>query len=325
MSEIPSGWFDDPEDPTQLRYWDGNQWTEHRTPKMASAPSESGDGIGSLIVDAYRLVLKNWSQLLGIWALSLVGFLAGFIVFAAGAIGALSPRATTILSRVTSDGFDPNDVDDKAFLESITLDPNAGFWVMTIAAILLLIASSIIHYGATTSRLASSLVGEPLSVADCLRRSLRKAPRWIGIHLLWMMGLAVYAVVVSVILAVAVQVPFTLALAIPLVLASITIAYPILWLAPTVLLAGPDGQPPLRTAIRLFRSGWGSLALRVLCIHIVIILILLASGIIGVIPVIGQLAGLAVSWAVASFGLASALVIYHQAGGRLAPEFGDES
>ena len=35
---VPSGWYDDPQDPTQLRYWDGVLWTDHRTPKAPPAP-----------------------------------------------------------------------------------------------------------------------------------------------------------------------------------------------------------------------------------------------------------------------------------------------
>jgi uncharacterized RDD family membrane protein YckC len=34
----PSGWYDDPQDPTHLRYWDGVLWTDHRTPKAPPAP-----------------------------------------------------------------------------------------------------------------------------------------------------------------------------------------------------------------------------------------------------------------------------------------------
>lgn len=34
----PSGWYDDPEDSTHLRYWDGVVWTQHRTPKDPPAP-----------------------------------------------------------------------------------------------------------------------------------------------------------------------------------------------------------------------------------------------------------------------------------------------
>lgn len=34
MTERASGWYDDPDDPTQLRYWDGILWSERRMPKV---------------------------------------------------------------------------------------------------------------------------------------------------------------------------------------------------------------------------------------------------------------------------------------------------
>lgn len=33
MNARPAGWYADPQDQTQLRYWDGNAWTEHRSPR----------------------------------------------------------------------------------------------------------------------------------------------------------------------------------------------------------------------------------------------------------------------------------------------------
>ena len=39
----PAGWYADPEQQGQLRYWDGGAWTEHRTPvTSASLDSPSG-------------------------------------------------------------------------------------------------------------------------------------------------------------------------------------------------------------------------------------------------------------------------------------------
>jgi hypothetical protein len=33
MTQTPAGWYVDPQDMTQFRYWDGAQWTEHRSPR----------------------------------------------------------------------------------------------------------------------------------------------------------------------------------------------------------------------------------------------------------------------------------------------------
>lgn len=40
MSSLPpSGWYPDPERPRTWRYWDGRQWTAHRSPVATSAPT----------------------------------------------------------------------------------------------------------------------------------------------------------------------------------------------------------------------------------------------------------------------------------------------
>lgn len=39
-----SGWYDDPRDPTMLRYWDGVLWTEHVTPKQSPTAAQSHIG-----------------------------------------------------------------------------------------------------------------------------------------------------------------------------------------------------------------------------------------------------------------------------------------
>lgn len=41
MDDRPSGWYDDPDDPSHLRYWDGSSWTERthfKAPMPAPAP-----------------------------------------------------------------------------------------------------------------------------------------------------------------------------------------------------------------------------------------------------------------------------------------------
>lgn len=37
----PAGWYDDPQDPDSLRYWDGVQWTHHTSPRQRPAPPQA--------------------------------------------------------------------------------------------------------------------------------------------------------------------------------------------------------------------------------------------------------------------------------------------
>jgi len=41
----PSGWYDDPQDPSQLRYWDGVIWSAHVTPKVSPTVGQSNIGM----------------------------------------------------------------------------------------------------------------------------------------------------------------------------------------------------------------------------------------------------------------------------------------
>ncbi|MEO8556896.1 MAG: RDD family protein [Actinomycetota bacterium] len=41
----PSGWYDDPQDPSQLRYWDGVSWSSHVTPKVSPTAQDSTIGM----------------------------------------------------------------------------------------------------------------------------------------------------------------------------------------------------------------------------------------------------------------------------------------
>ena len=41
----PSGWYDDPQDPSQLRYWDGVVWSSHVTPKVSPTVAQSSIGM----------------------------------------------------------------------------------------------------------------------------------------------------------------------------------------------------------------------------------------------------------------------------------------
>jgi len=41
----PSGWYEDPQDPSQLRYWDGVVWSSHVSPKISPTAQQSTIGM----------------------------------------------------------------------------------------------------------------------------------------------------------------------------------------------------------------------------------------------------------------------------------------
>ena len=40
----PAGWYDDPQNPDNLRYWDGVTWTQHTTTRVSPTASQSTIG-----------------------------------------------------------------------------------------------------------------------------------------------------------------------------------------------------------------------------------------------------------------------------------------
>ena len=51
MTQTP-GWYDDPQDPTQLRYWDGVVWSSHVTPKVSPTVEQSHIGMPYAVTPA---------------------------------------------------------------------------------------------------------------------------------------------------------------------------------------------------------------------------------------------------------------------------------
>lgn len=84
MSDAPSGepralaegWYDDPDDATQLRYWGGSAWTDHRAPKQAPPPPAAPQGTP-------ERTLATWG-VLGGGVLAVIGALMPWVVIRAG-------------------------------------------------------------------------------------------------------------------------------------------------------------------------------------------------------------------------------------------------
>ena len=61
MSQTPAGWFPDPHDPSQFRYWDGTAWTEHRAPRSTTTDqlNKAGTDLAEGLSKGFTAV-GNW-------------------------------------------------------------------------------------------------------------------------------------------------------------------------------------------------------------------------------------------------------------------------
>lgn len=281
MSDIPAGWYDDPEQPAQYRYWDGAQWTDHRAPKSAP-PAAAGEGVWAIVPEAFRLLGAGWRPLVVLALPMLVlTLVAGSLAYTA-LDGALDPSLADIIDRASEPGFDPfDDPADEAFVESIELSIDGAVIAATIAAGLLLLIAWLVTSVAFTVLLVAIRSGRTPSVSETYAIVLPRLPRVLGIMVLWWVVSAVVvfaAVFVMVVLAVIT--PLTLLLTIPALLAATIYAYPFAMLAPTALAVAPTDDPPLRRVIALVRPQWGAIAVRVLVVTLTMWAIGFATGIV---------------------------------------------
>ena len=84
----PSGWYDDPEQPFTWRYWDGAQWTEHRSQKW-TPPARDPTSFSAWFERSFACVKVALRRvgllLLALWGVaSLLTFLAGVVLLTSG-------------------------------------------------------------------------------------------------------------------------------------------------------------------------------------------------------------------------------------------------
>lgn len=185
---VEAGWYDDPQTPEQLRYWDGQTWTDHvapsATPPVApgAAPepgvpwSPSGPGVlagvgagsgeyrapGQLISSSFANV---WSSKWGAAALMIGIPLAGSLV--------LGILAMVLLG---------SSIDDPTAVGPVRM---IILFLAYLALIVLIMASTlgVSHFLYWQER------GEPSTVGQSLARGLRRLPALIGISILISLGL----------------------------------------------------------------------------------------------------------------------------------------
>ncbi len=64
MTPDTPGWYDDPEHPEQCRYWDGEAWREHRSPRhLTESLIRPTPTLGSAVAATFHLLGRTWRPL----------------------------------------------------------------------------------------------------------------------------------------------------------------------------------------------------------------------------------------------------------------------
>lgn len=321
MSDIPPGWYDDPENATQYRYWDGTTWSEHRSPKVVTAPMATADAT-AVITRGFDLFKQTWVQQLIVAVIAGLVAAVGIVIAVVAALANLDPDLFDIIDRVTEPGWDPdNDPDDEAFLDSITFDWNAGAIVGIVFGGLLAYFAMGVGFATAAVHVARVNAGGSEGLGASFRYCLRNLVRWIGIALLWgLVATLIIAVLIGIWIALIALTPATLILLIPATLAGIIYAWPYLHIASTVLVLAPRDVGPARRTVGLVKPKWPGFAGRVLLVTIVLIAINITTNILALIPLLGILITLAASFVVYAYQVATNVALYDYLEGPLAED-----
>lgn len=304
MTDIPPGWYADPEHGDQNRYWDGRQWTEHRAPRSPADRTDTSATAWQVVPESLTLLGRCWRELVVLVVPLLLVSVVGAVVVARGFDAALDPGLESIIERISEPGFDPNtDPSDEAFLDSIRFEVDGGVVLAWILGGLAVLVAQLLAPILMTVHLASRNGDHTLSLGDTVRATARKLPRIIGVAILWTI-VAVFvlaAITVASGLVVAAS-PFALLLIVPAILALLVYAWPYGHLAPTMLVITPPDTAPFRSTVALVRGRWGAVSARVLVLSVVLFAV--AAGV----NLVSAPLGLASVWAGAVVALLAQLV-----------------
>lgn len=182
---IPPGWYPNPENPAEERYWAGYSWTEHIRPAghagFGSGLRSAGDTVG----DSFKLMGTHWRGYLGVILVTLVPAVviaaAGFALF------------ITNVSSTWLDDFADNEQIDRTYqFDQVVENPALLIGGGLVLGVLFFLAIQL-WWLATFHQAYWQLSGRPPTVGQSIRHAVRRTPRVVGVSIL--LGLIVIAVV----------------------------------------------------------------------------------------------------------------------------------
>ena len=281
MSSTPeAGWFDDPEYPSQYRYWDGNEWTAHRSPKQSPPPPPTSSSIPTSATEtvsaAFTLFGQHWVSLLGLAAIAMLGFAAAAVAFVIGLI--LSFEGSNTL---TGPDF-------------VFSPIGVVLWIVAAVGYLGVFA---VMGPAFQARIEAGRIGQSTSVGACIGFGTRNWKRTLWRSVLLMLTFfASYLVLIPLVLLGIVLGALGVFVAIVLGFAWFVAVIPALTLATAGVGIAPTGANVISQALSAARKDWALVSGAFYLAYLLVIGLGIASAVVGLIPILGIFANLAISF-----------------------------
>ena len=281
MSSTPeAGWFDDPEYPSQYRYWDGNEWTTHRSPKQSPPPPPTSSSIPTSATEtvsaAFTLFGQHWVSLLGLAAIAMLGFAAAAVAFVIGLI--LSFEGSNTL---TGPDF-------------VFSPVGVVLWIVAAVGYLGVFA---VMGPAFQARIEAGRIGQSTSVGACIGFGTRNWKRTLWRSVLLMLTFfASYLVLIPLVLLGIVLGALGVFIAIVLGFAWFVAVIPALTLATAGVGIAPTGANVISQALSAARKDWALVSGAFYLAYLLVIGLGIASAVVGLIPILGIFANLAISF-----------------------------
>ena len=281
MSSTPAaGWFDDPEHPSQYRYWDGNEWTAHRSPKQSPPPPPTSSSIPTSATEtvsaAFTLFGQHWVSLLGLAAIAMLGFAAAAVAFVIGLILSFEY---------------PNTLTGPDFVFSPI---GVVLWIVAAVGYLGVFA---VMGPAFQARIEAGRIGQSTSVGACIGFGTRNWKRTLWRSVLLMLTFfASYLVLIPLVLLGIVLGALGVFVAIVLGFAWFVAVIPALTLATAGVGIAPTGANVISQALSAARKDWALVSGAFYLAYLLVIGLGIASAVVGLIPILGIFANLAISF-----------------------------
>ena len=279
----PAGWFTDPDDGSQYRYWDGYAWTEHRSPRggaavagasTAAVATVTGSGGGlrgpsRLISDAFALTRRQWQPVAAAVGVGFAGQVAAAVLLFVTLNSIFGGGLLVKLSDVAEPDF-----------AAIDLDFSALNLVPLVFGVAIMWAAAAVSRAAMPHIVVEDLAGRPVSAGGALAHGSGRALRVAGLDV--QIGLLTGAAMLVVVLPSS-FVPLLALLLYPAWVAALVYSWVVTTLAHTAVSVSA-GEPPLRHALGLVKGHfWGLLGRLLLvnvvvCVGVFVVLIIFAIG-----------------------------------------------